>query len=96
MQLGIITQTQVSAAYALDSGLLDGWGHNATAKEKPDTPVYLYWNGPLMIGMVWGEQAQFETLVEFQTNADDEMATMWHDLQREMGWWLEDQELARL
>lgn len=94
MQLGQITQTLDSAeVLAGIDWLLPYFTGRATS--NPDTDVFSYWNGILLIGQVWGEPADFISLVDFQASADEEMATMWHDLKQEMGWWLEDQSLQR-
>ena len=85
--LGTIEQITMSAGLALESGLLTsdpmcGWFAD-WAQKRPHDHVYLYKFGGFYGGFIYGESANYETLVEFAQCADDAASKVWSELQSE-------------
>ena len=74
MILGNIKQALVSARQALIDGVFNNEGKwfSDWANENPDADVYLYFIEETRIGFVFGESANFETLVDFVSSYEEE------------------------
>jgi hypothetical protein len=73
MKLGNITQVIMTARKAHISGVFgEGQGWFAEwADASPRDSVYVYYIGETKIGFVYGEPADFETLVDFENQYHD-------------------------
>lgn len=74
MKLGNITQVIMTARKAHISGVFgEGQGWFAEwADASPKDSVYVYYIGEKQIGFVYGEPADFETLIGFEEQYRDE------------------------
>ena len=74
MQLGNIKQIKVTSRQALNDGVFNNMGgwFSEWAEASPNDDVYLYFIGETRIGFVYGESANFETLVDFVASYEEE------------------------